>query len=174
MQYTLRDYRFNKDIDDIRGSAVYGPDREKLGKIDDVVFDSETGQIRYLVIDTGGWLKSRRFLVPPEEVRPSAENDKDFSIGLSKTEIERFPALDENVLESEDKFKDYEKSYRGPWAQSSVGKPAASDTRRDIPSQSPLSSRFVTFQDEIVHNRAGICERVGSSESRPQPTRKAG
>ena len=41
MYGTLRDYRFNKDIDDIRGSAVYGPDDEKLGKIDDVIFDSD-------------------------------------------------------------------------------------------------------------------------------------
>ena len=60
MYTTLRDYRFNKDMDDIRGSAVYGPTDEKLGKIDDVVFDSNSGLIRYLVVDTGGWLKSRR------------------------------------------------------------------------------------------------------------------
>jgi sporulation protein YlmC with PRC-barrel domain len=70
MYSTLRDYRFNKDIDDIRGSAVYGFGEEKLGKIDDVVFDPDTGQIQYLVVDTGGWLKSRRFLLPPSRFRP--------------------------------------------------------------------------------------------------------
>lgn len=47
MYSTLRDHRFNRDIDDIRGSAVYGRADEKLGKIDDVIFDSENGQIRY-------------------------------------------------------------------------------------------------------------------------------
>ena len=31
---TLRDYRFNKDVEDIRGSTIYGPGEEKLGKID--------------------------------------------------------------------------------------------------------------------------------------------
>jgi hypothetical protein len=38
MYTTLRDYRFKQDIDDIRGSAVYGPGDEKLGKVDDFRF----------------------------------------------------------------------------------------------------------------------------------------
>ena len=44
---TLRDYHFNdvdEATDDVRGSKVYGPDDEKLGKIDDVIFDHSTGQ----------------------------------------------------------------------------------------------------------------------------------
>lgn len=168
MYSTLRDYRFNKDIDDIRGSTVYGPDDEKLGKIDDVIFDSDNGQIRYLVIDTGGWLRSRRFLVPPNEVRLSAIHNDDFEAGLTKSQIERFPALDEKVLEDKEKFQQYETSYRGSWTGSSQ------PTGRDIPTQSPLSPRFLTFQDEIVRNRANICGRPGVSGVRPEPTRKVG
>ena len=164
MYGTLRDYRFNKDIDDIRGSAVYGPDNEKLGKIDDVIFDSDNGQIQYLVIDTGGWLKSRRFLVPPNEVRPSAEKGDDFVVNLTKTQIERFPALDEKVLEDKQKFQEYETSYTGSWTGPyPVGK--------EIPSQSPLSPRFLTFQDEIVRNRTSICSRPAATSTR-EPQRK--
>src|SRR5437667_6344275 len=92
MYTTLRDYRFDKDIDDIRGSSVYGPADEKIGKIDDVVFDSNTGEISYVVIDTGGWLHSRRFLLPPEEFKASVEHENDFTINLTKAQIERFPA----------------------------------------------------------------------------------
>lgn len=166
MYSTLRDYRFNKDIDDIRGSTVYGPDDEKLGKIDDVIFDSDNGQIRYLVIDTGGWLHSRRFLVPPNEVRPSAVHDRDFEVGLTKSQIERFPALDEKVLEDKEKFQHYETAYRSSWTGSSQ------PTGREIPSQSPLSPRFLTFQDEIARNRTSICDRPGASGVRREPTRK--
>jgi hypothetical protein len=55
MYSTLRDYRFNRDIDDIRGSSVYGPGDEKLGKIDDVIFDS--GQRPDSICCRGyGWL----------------------------------------------------------------------------------------------------------------------
>jgi sporulation protein YlmC with PRC-barrel domain len=149
---TLRDYRFNKDIDDIRGSTIYGPGDEKLGKIDDVVFDRDSGQIKYLIVDTGGWLKSRRFLVPPDRVQPSSENDKDFVVNLSKAEIERFPALDEKVLDSDKDFSGYETTYRSSWTA-----PPAARAAGTVPSQSPLSPRFVRFQDEIGRDRDRIC-----------------
>ena len=73
----LRDFRFaNTDeaADDIRGSQVYGRGDEKLGKIDDVIFDHSSGNIRYLVIDTGGWLSSKKFLVPPDRVSNSTKH----------------------------------------------------------------------------------------------------
>jgi uncharacterized protein YrrD len=43
---TLRDHRFDDDVDDIRGASLYGMDDEKLGKIDDVIFDHGSGAIR--------------------------------------------------------------------------------------------------------------------------------
>src|SRR5262249_49079249 len=68
---TLGDYRFSDTQEaalDIRGAKVYGPKDHKLGEIDDVVFDEATGAIIYVVVDTGGWLSSKRFIVPPAEV----------------------------------------------------------------------------------------------------------
>jgi uncharacterized protein YrrD len=50
----LREYRFTEASEDIRGSKLYGGNDEKLGKIDDVIFDHNTGFIRYVVVDTGG------------------------------------------------------------------------------------------------------------------------
>jgi sporulation protein YlmC with PRC-barrel domain len=154
MYTKLRDYRFDKDIDDIRGSSVYGTTDEKIGttdekigKIDDVVFDSNTGQIRYVVVDTGGWLHSRRFLLLPEELKPSAEHENDFTINLTKPQIERFPALDEKVLEDNEKFAAYEKTYRSSWTEPSANRKPVTNTR------------FTNFQQEIVENRAVICDR---------------
>ena len=149
MYSTLRHYRFNRDIDDIRGSAVYGPGDEKLGKVDDVIFDSDNGQIRYVVVDTGGWLKSRRFLVPPEELTPSTNHDKDFTVSLTKAQIEQFPALDEEVLEDKQEFAKYDKSYRSSWAEPSGRKPVN-------------NTRLSTFQNEIVRNRSAICTPSGT------------
>jgi sporulation protein YlmC with PRC-barrel domain len=42
----LRDYRLTNDAEDMRGSKLYGMNDEKLGKIDDVIFDHSTGDIR--------------------------------------------------------------------------------------------------------------------------------
>jgi hypothetical protein len=72
------------------------------------------------VIDTGGWLKSRRFLIPPEELKPSAEHNNDFTTNLPKAQIERFPALDEKVLADNERFADYERTYRSSWTEPST------------------------------------------------------
>jgi len=112
---TLRDYHFvdNESADDIRGgSKVYGLHNEKLGKIDDVIFDHSTGQIRYVVVDTGGWLSSKKFIVPSHRLQPSAEHEDDFRVDLSKEQIETFPPYNESDVESEEKWGEYENRYR--------------------------------------------------------------
>jgi len=43
----LGNYRFTDAAEDIRGSKLYGLNDEKLGKIDDVIFDHFTGLIHY-------------------------------------------------------------------------------------------------------------------------------
>src|SRR5258707_11849373 len=103
----LRNYRFSDTAEDIRGSKVYGLNDEKLGKIDDVIFDYATGEINYVVVDTGGWLTSAKFVVPVERLRESIEHEDDFSVNLNKQQIEGFPSYDEGDLESYLKWADY-------------------------------------------------------------------
>lgn len=120
---TLGDYRFvdtDEAASDIRGARVYGRADEKLGEIDDVIFDEATGGIVYVVIDTGGWLTSKRFLVPPGAIRPSVQHENDFRVDLTKAQIERFPVYDGEALTSEEKWADYEKRYRSKWVEDPV------------------------------------------------------
>jgi hypothetical protein len=127
---TLRDYRFN-DVDeatgDVRGSKVYGPEDEKLGKIDDVIFDHSTGQIQYVVIDTVGWLSSKKFVVPPQILRPSLDHEDDFRVYLTKEQIESFPPYDEADLESDEKWADYDGRYRSRWEADPIMHRVATD-----------------------------------------------
>jgi sporulation protein YlmC with PRC-barrel domain len=95
---TLRDYRFQRDIKDIKGSFVYGTDDGKVGKVDDVIFDSKHRGIRYLIIDTGGRLRGRRYLLPPEELKPSLDHENDFAVNLTKAQIEQDGALERAPL----------------------------------------------------------------------------
>ena len=110
---TLRDFRFEDQADDIRGAALYGRDHEKLGKIDDVIFDHATGVLRYIVVDTGGWLESKRFLVPADRIQPHGEKDDEYVAELSKKQIENFPPYEESMLNDEKRWGDYEHEYRG-------------------------------------------------------------
>jgi|SRR5579871_309935 len=127
---TLGDFRFADTDDaasDIRGSKVYGPKDEKLGEIDDVVFDQATGAIVFVVVDTGGWLSSRRFIVPPQEIRPSMQHEDDFRVDLTKEQIEHFPPYDGQALTSEERWADYERRYRSNWETGPVMHRTATD-----------------------------------------------
>jgi hypothetical protein len=42
--------------DKVEGTAVYGPDREKIGSIDNVMIDKRTGRVAYAVLSFGGFL----------------------------------------------------------------------------------------------------------------------
>ena len=127
---TLGDYRFTNTEEaasDIRGAKVYGPKDQELGTIDDVVFDEATGAVIFAVVDTGGWLSSKKFVVPPQEIRPSLQHEENFLVDLSKEQIEAFPPYDGTALTSEEKWADYEGRYRSKWVEKPVMHREATD-----------------------------------------------
>jgi len=158
----LRDYRFANAAEDIRGSKLYGLDDEKLGKIDDVIFDYATARIRYVVVDTGGWLSTKKFVVPVDRLRPSAEHKDDFTVDLTKKQVEGFPPYNESDLESVERWGDYERSYRSKWEANPVMHRAETDrnitpTTQRMPGTSPsaraaadLSAEEVTDTDALT------------------------
>jgi len=114
---TLRDYRFTGDVDDVRGASLYGADDEKLGKIDDVIFDHATGAVQYVVIDGGGWFNSKKFLLSADRIRPDSKHDDDFCTHLTKHQIENLPVYDEDKFshdakENQRTWTDYNERYR--------------------------------------------------------------
>lgn len=118
----LRDYKFSEEVDDIRGSDIYGVHNEKLGTIDDVIFDHSTGDMRYLLVDTGGWLRSRKFLVPSRLAMTSVEgDDRSYRVALNKDQISRFPEFKDDYVERDEDFREYERSYHDAYKLSSSG-----------------------------------------------------
>ena len=114
---TLHDYRFD-DIDDVRGAEVYGVNDEKLGKVDDVIFDHSSGEIRYVVVDTGGLLKSKKFLVPVNRIQPYGNHEDKFYAELDEERIQMLPEFKDDMLKSETDWSDYEKRYQERWTTS--------------------------------------------------------
>jgi len=72
---------------------VRNPAGEDLGSVDGLIVDSEAGRPVYVVVDAGGWFKSRQFLVPIGEIQVSPARDA-LVISLSKEQIQRFPGFD--------------------------------------------------------------------------------
>lgn len=138
----LRDYRLADAAEDIRGSKLYGLNDEKLGKIDDVILDYSTGSIRYVVIDTGGWLSTKKFVVPADRLRVFGQHKDDFAVDLNKKQIEGFPPYNESDLESDEQWGNYEGRYRAHWKADPVMHRAATDrnitpTTQQMPGNSP-------------------------------------
>src|SRR5690242_17640976 len=107
-------------VEDIRGAEVYGVNDEKLGKIQDVIFDHSSGDIRYVVVDTGGLLGGKKFMVPANRVEPYGNHDDKFYAELDKERIQMLPEYDEKHLKSEDSWADYERRYQNSWNEGNV------------------------------------------------------
>ena len=191
----LRDYRFDDagTADDIRGLNVYGRNEDKLGKIDDVIFDHSTGAIRYVVVDIGGWFSHKKFLVPPHRLHSSAKHPDDFAVNLDKEQIESLPRFEESDLKADEKWKDYEKRYDAAWHAGPVQHRRGSDhdvtpTPDEMPEEpgslgsqlSPseraeLSSRIIPAGADAVtieDSGAGIGARWLNFESRLRQRRR--
>lgn len=116
----LRDYRFSKDVDDVRGAKLYGKDDEKLGKIEDVIFNHDDGRIEYAVVNAGELDQTRLFMVPATELRQSDKHPNDFYIDATRDKIESLPRYNEDALGVEPAWGDYRRKYHEAWGSGPV------------------------------------------------------
>jgi len=118
---TLKDYQFKDRTDDIRGATLYGVDGDKLGTIDDVIFEHGSGGVKYCVVDTGGWLSSHKFLVPAERIHAFDRDPNALQVDLLKEHIEKyFPPYDGKTVERDEDWRDYEGRYQRSTTESRV------------------------------------------------------
>jgi hypothetical protein len=80
---------------DFDGLKVRNAAMEKLGEVDGFIVDSDHGRPYYVVVDAGGWFKSKHFLLPIGQVRLDDDNDA-LVTDLSKERVNRFPGFDKD------------------------------------------------------------------------------
>ena len=70
-----------------------------LGTVKDFLFDDEQWVVRYLVVDTGGWLKDRKVLVHPRLLgQPELDfSSPDVPVRLTRKQVENCPPIDEDA-----------------------------------------------------------------------------
>jgi len=85
------------DVDDAvvdyDGLPVRGPAAETLGHIDGFVVDAQAGRLYYIVVDSGGWFRSRRFLLPVGHASLDADRAA-LSVDVSKDALSNYPEFD--------------------------------------------------------------------------------
>jgi uncharacterized protein YrrD len=65
-----------------------------VGTIDDVLFDDVSSTVRYLVVDTGGWLSSRKVVLTPAALGAVEPGTRQITTALTREQVERSPDLD--------------------------------------------------------------------------------
>jgi hypothetical protein len=66
----------------------------EIGKVEEFYFDDQHWAIRYLVADTGSWLKGRQVLISPYALLDVDMEEHHIEINLTKKQIEDSPALE--------------------------------------------------------------------------------
>lgn len=179
---TLQNVFPSAGSDDIRGASVYGRQDKKLGKIADVIFDHHNGNIIYVVIDTGGWLSSKKFIVPANQLSESARHERDYVVNLSQDQIEKFPTYSESDLDSEEAWDLYENRYRDSWREGSIlhregSSRAVTPPTQDVPGDAaaksvPLDRTEVEKEQADLQAASAPSDRVfpaSGSELEPNP-----
>lgn len=76
----------------VEGTAVYGADSNKIGRIENVMIDKFTGHVAYAVLSFGGWLGmgSDHYALPWNMLKYNEELGG-YVVNLTKEKLERAP-----------------------------------------------------------------------------------
>lgn len=100
-------YNQDSDLGDLKHLDVYAQD-DKVGSIDDILVDSESGRLRYFVVDTGFWVFGKKVLLPVGRAFIDRDDRRIYVNSMTKSQVENLPNYDN--LETID--YDYEERVR--------------------------------------------------------------
>jgi hypothetical protein len=101
----------------------------QLGRIEDLYFDDRFWTVRYLVIDTGGWLIQHRVLISPRAVLGVDREKQTISTNLTREQVDKSPNPDEHPPVSRqfeiayNEYYGYSPYWVGPFAWGSLTAP---------------------------------------------------
>jgi sporulation protein YlmC with PRC-barrel domain len=101
--------------DRVEGTTVYNSAGEKLGTIDDLMIDKISGQVRYAVMEFGGFLGigTDRYPVPWNMLKYDTSQDG-YVVPLEKSQLEGAPRYgDDNVPDYDDTYRTSVDKYYG-------------------------------------------------------------
>lgn len=81
------------------GLKVRNDAMETLGSVEGFVVDNASMRPYYVVVDSGGWFKSKDFLVPIGHAKVDDDQDA-LVVNIAKERIERFPGFDRSEFET--------------------------------------------------------------------------
>lgn len=82
----------------VRGTNVYNPAAEKLGSIDELMIDKISGQVRYAVMEFGGFLGigTDRYPLPWDTLKYDTDMGG-YVVSLAKEQLENAPRYESSA-----------------------------------------------------------------------------
>ncbi|BDI34101.1 hypothetical protein CCAX7_61520 [Capsulimonas corticalis] len=107
-------------VKDLHGNALRALDGE-IGKIDEILFDEEQWTVRYLIVDTGGWLDGRKVLIAPAALGVLDWDLRVLNVNLTRDQIEKSPGIETNEPVSRQWETEYYDYYAWPFYWGGMG-----------------------------------------------------
>lgn len=82
-----------RKVSSLNGYAIQATDDE-LGKVKEVYFDDERWGVRYLVVETGSWLSSRKVLISPYSITGVDDLEEVVHVSLTRDQVKNSPEID--------------------------------------------------------------------------------
>jgi len=99
------------DIEDFKISATDG----EVGHVKDFYFEDDAWVVRYLVVDTGTWLTSRKVLISPISVHHPDWAARTLPVSITKEQVENSPSFDSDKPVSRQNEEQYMGYYGYPY-----------------------------------------------------------
>ena len=98
----------------LKGLVIHATDGE-LGTVDQLYFDDKTWAIRYLTVETGGWLGGRQVLISPFSILHTDWPGKRLDVALTKKQVQNSPDINTHQPVSRQHEAEYNRYYGYPY-----------------------------------------------------------
>ena len=149
------------NIAHLKGLVIRATDGE-LGTVDQLYFDDETWAIRYLTVDTAGWLGGRRVLISPISVVATDWPAKRLDVALTKQQVENSPDINTHLPVSRQHEAAYFGYYGYPyyWGGPYLWGPALYPAALVIPTIAPAGAKADRIETESTDSHLRSTEAV--------------
>jgi hypothetical protein len=109
--------RSMNDLKDYTIQAIDG----NIGHVKDFYFDDKTWVVRYLIVDTGNWLSSRKVLISPIAIGKPNWRQRELPVSSTKEQVKNSPDIDTAKPVSRQHEMQYIEYYNYPSYWGNVG-----------------------------------------------------
>ena len=109
-----------QNLKDLQGYALRATDGD-VGTVKDFYFDDDRWVVRYLVVETGTWLSSRKVLISPVSMRAPDHDAKVVPVSITREQVRNSPDIDTDKPVSRQHEADYLGYYGYPVYWDSIG-----------------------------------------------------